>query len=84
MYLSLLDWMQKQTENAVMFSPTLTDAPLQLSEDVRQQDFTERLIKLREDVTDGVERMVTRRRHPLGFLMKKKMTRTIFEKEKVI
>lgn len=49
-------------------SPTLPDAPLQLREDVGQQDFAERLIKLSEDVADGVQRVVARRRHPLGFL----------------
>lgn len=49
-------------------APTLSDTPLQLCENVGQQYFTERLVKLGEHVTDGVKRVVTRRRHPLGFL----------------
>lgn len=49
-------------------SPTLPDAPLQLREDVGQQDLAERLVELGEDVADGVQRVVARRRHPLGFL----------------
>lgn len=47
---------------------TLLDAPLQLRENVHQQDFAEWLEELREDVTDGVQSMVTRGRHPLGLL----------------
>lgn len=49
-------------------TPTLPDAPLQLGEDVDQQDLAERLVELSEDVADGVEGVVTRGRHPLGFL----------------
>jgi len=49
-------------------TPTLPDAPLQLREDVLQQDLAERLVELREHVTDGVQGVVARRRHPLGFL----------------
>lgn len=49
-------------------SPTLPDTPLQLREDVGQQDLAERLVELGEDVADGVQRVVARRRHPLGFL----------------
>lgn len=48
--------------------PTLPDAPLQLREDVGQQDLAERLVELSEDVADGVEGVVARGRHPLGFL----------------
>lgn len=46
----------------------MSDTPLQLCEDVNQQDFTERLVELSEHVTDGVEGVVTRGGHPLGFL----------------
>lgn len=49
-------------------SPTLPDAPLQLREDVGQQDLAERLVELGEDVADGVQRVVACRRHPLSFL----------------
>lgn len=48
--------------------PTLPDAPLQLREDVGQQDLAEGLVELSEDVADGVEGVVTRGGHPLGFL----------------
>lgn len=49
-------------------TPTLPDAPLQLREDVDQQDLTERLVELSEDVADGIEGVVARGCHPLGFL----------------
>lgn len=49
-------------------TPTLPDAPLQLREDVDQQDLAERLVELSEDVADGVEGVVTRGCHPLCFL----------------
>lgn len=49
-------------------TPTLSDAPLQLREDVNQQDLAEWLVELSEDVADGVQGVVTRGCHPLGFL----------------
>lgn len=49
-------------------TPTLPDAPLQLREDVDQQDLAEWLVELSEDVADGVQGVVTRGCHPLGFL----------------
>lgn len=63
-------------ESAVFFlpltverkAPTLYDTPLQLSENVSQQDLTERLIELGEDVTDSVQGVVTGRGHPLVLL----------------
>lgn len=57
--------------NKMFKTPTLPDTPLQLCEDVRQQDFTQGLVELCEHVTDGVQSVVTRCRHPLGFLRAK-------------
>lgn len=51
---------------------TLLDTPLQLCEDIFQQDFTEGLVKLCKHVTDGVQSVVARRRHPLSFLQTKR------------
>lgn len=48
--------------------PTLPDAPLQLCEDVDQQDLAQRLVELGEDVADGVEGVVARSCHPFSFL----------------
>lgn len=50
------------------WTPTLPDAPLQLRENVSQQDLTERLVKLGEHVADGIQCVVTSCRHPLRFL----------------
>lgn len=47
---------------------TLLNTPVQLGQDVIQQDITERLKVLREHVRDGVKCVVTGRRHPLCFL----------------
>lgn len=49
-------------------TPTLPHTPLQLGEDVHQQDLAQGLVELREHVADGVQRMVACGRHPLRFL----------------
>lgn len=61
--MALCDWLSTWCS-----TPTLPYTPLQLCENVSQQDFTERLVKLCEHVTDSIQSVVARCRHPLGFL----------------
>lgn len=47
---------------------TLLHTPVELSQDVIQQDITEGLKVLGEDITDGIKCMVAGGGHPLCFL----------------
>ena len=49
---------------------TLPDTPVQLAVERLQQDGLQRVVVLREDVDDGVQRVVARSRHPLGLLLR--------------
>lgn len=62
-------------ERRKCFGSTLFDAPLQLCKNVDQQHLAERLVELREDVTNGVERMVARSGHPFGLLWRTRAQR---------
>ena len=46
----------------------LLDAPLEMCVEVVDEHVADRLEVLREHVNDGVQRMIARGRHPLGFL----------------
>lgn len=46
----------------------LLHAPVELIVEFSQQHWAQDLVVLGEDVHDGVQRMVTCRRHPLGLL----------------
>lgn len=62
----------------------MPDTPLELCENVSQQDFTEWLIELGEHVTDGIQRVVTCCCHPLGFLEADKQTERDARKKEMI
>lgn len=49
-------------------TPTLLHTPVELSQDVIQQDIVEGLEVLGEDVADGIKCMVAGGGHPLCFL----------------
>jgi hypothetical protein len=56
---------------------TLLYTPVQLGQDIIQENITERLKVLSEDITDGVKCMVTGGGHPFSFLGLKRKTKFI-------
>lgn len=52
---------------------TLFYTPLQLCKHIRKKNFVQSFIKLGEHVTNSIERVIARCRHPLGFLKNNKV-----------